>query len=720
MSITDQRAAAVAATIEKARGIVARMGVTRAALDELMPTLIALGGRGELFPPEHFRIPAGRANAIFHLAEDAAGSFALYGSAGLPGARQLPHDHTTWAVIAGIYGDEHNVFYRRSDDGSVAGRGALEKTGETTVRRGSACALMPDDFHTIETRGDGPKLHLHLYGRTLEDLPGRIGFESEAGGAYRQFMAKPEIVSPLVTASELREMLGDGAELALLDVREEGVFSRAHLLTAASVPLSRLEMRLDAIVPRRSSRIVLCDDDEVLAQRAAAVLRRFGYRSISVLAGGVGAWKAAGFELFSGVYVPSKAFGEFVEHECATPRIGAAELKAKLDAGEDVVVLDSRPMDEYRVMNIPGAADCPGAELVYRVHEVVQRPETLVVVNCAGRTRSIIGAQSLINAGIPNKVVALKNGTMGWHLAGLSLEHGSTRHAPAPGEAALAKARAAATRVAERVGVKRISAAEVDRMRADTSRTLYCFDVRSPDEYRAGHRAGFAGAPGGQLVQATDVYAAVRNARIVLADADGVRATMTASWLLQMGWPEVYVLDHAAPAGTLISGADVPRVLGLDGVKVEEIDAAALRRTLNAGDATVVDFATSLEYRAAHIPGAWFAVRSRLRDALGRIGPAKRLVFTSPDGTLARLATLDAAGLTDAPVAVLAGGTLAWRAAGLPLEDGNTRLAAETDDVYYKPYDRQAQIEQAMQDYLDWEVALVEPVKRESYLTFRV
>jgi 3-mercaptopyruvate sulfurtransferase SseA len=193
---------------------------------------------------------------------------------------------------------------------------------------------------------------------------------------------------------------------------------------------------------------------------------------------------------------------------------------------------------------------------------------------------------------------------------------------------------------------------------------------------------------------------------------------MTASWLLPMGWPEVYVLDHAAPTGALVSGSETPRILGLDGAKLDEIDAATLQQALSAGEATVVDFATSLEYRAAHIPGAWFAVRSRLRDALGRTGAAKRLVFTSPDGTVARLAALDAAGLTDAPVAVLAHGTQAWRAAGLPLEEGNTRLAAETDDVYYKPYDRQAQIEQAMQDYLDWEVALVEQVKRENYLTF--
>ncbi len=528
--------------------------------------------------------------------------------------------------------------------------------------------------------------------------------------------AEPPIAR--VDAAALRAMLADGRELALLDVREEGVFAQGHLLTAANLPLSHLEPRLARALPRRSTRIVLCDDDESLAERAAAVLRRAGCPDVAILAGGIGAWKAAGYQLFSGVHVPSKAFGEFVEHECGTPRIGAAELKARLDAGEDIVILDSRPMSEYRVMNIPGAADCPGAELVYRVHEVVRRPQTLVVVNCAGRTRSIIGAQSLINAGLPNQVMALKNGTMGWHLAGLQLEHGSTRHAPVPGPEALARARAAAERVARRFGVIRIDAAELAALRADPARTLYCFDVRSPEEYRDGHRAGFLSAPGGQLVQATDFYAPVRNARIVLADADGVRATMTASWLLQMGWREVYVLDHDAPGGAEETGDPPPRVPALAGAAIAETDAAALQRRLAAGEVTVVDFATSLEYRAGHVPGAWFAVRSRLAEALGRIGAAGAFVFTSPDGVLAKLAALDAATLTRTPVTVLRGGTGAWSAAGFPLESGTTRLASDTDDVYYKPYDRQAQIEQAMQDYLDWEVALVAQLEREDYLRF--
>ncbi|MGB5080877.1 MAG: rhodanese-like domain-containing protein, partial [Burkholderiales bacterium] len=274
------------------------------------------------------------------------------------------------------------------------------------------------------------------------------------------------------------------------------------------------------------------------------------------------------------------------------------------------------------------------------------------------------------------------------------------------------------SRVANRFGVRRISLDDLGQLRRDASRTLYCFDVRSPEEYRDGHLEGFDGAPGGQLVQATDRYAAVRNARIVLADFDGVRAIMTASWLLQMGWPEVFVLQ--APAGApLAKGAGSPRVLGPERTGVGEISAQALRPRLEAGEATVVDLATSIEYRDAHIPGAWFAVRSRLREALAKLGDARELVFTCPDGVLARLAAFDATSLTAIGVRALAGGTAAWRAAGFPLEAGTARLAGAADDIYYRPYDGRSQIEQAMKDYLDWETALVDQLAREPYLKFK-
>ena len=95
----------------------------------------------------------------------------------------------------------------------------------------------------------------------------------------------------------------------------------------------------------------------------------------------------------------------------------------------------------------------PGAELVLRIRDIAPSPETMVVVNCAGRTRSIIGAQSLINAGVPNKVVALRNGTMGWNLAGLTCDSGKARRAPEVSGDGLVWARSAAERVARRFGV---------------------------------------------------------------------------------------------------------------------------------------------------------------------------------------------------------------------------------------------------------------------------
>ena len=345
-----------------------------------------------------------------------------------------------------------------------------------------------------------------------------------------------------VDAPTLNRWLQDGDELAVLDAREQGVYFRSHLFHAACIPLSQLELVLPGSVPRRDTRVVWCDDgshDETggtLAQRAAATARELGWSNQHVLVGGIAGWAANGGELYSGVNVPSKAFGEFVEHTYGTPRITAAELNTMIDDGADIVVLDSRPLEEFRNMSIPSGIDCPGAELVHRVKEVVTDPETLVVVNCAGRTRSIIGSQSLINAGLENSVVALENGTMGWELAGFDVVRGHDAHAPDPGATSKEWAMSAVAEVAERFDVGRITIDELEQWQADTTRTTYLFDVRTPAEFAAGHLSGSRNAPGGQLVQATDEYAATRNARLILVDDNGVRATMTASWLRQLGW----------------------------------------------------------------------------------------------------------------------------------------------------------------------------------------
>ncbi len=337
-------------------------------------------------------------------------------------------------------------------------------------------------------------------------------------------------------------------------MREEGVFARRHLLLAASAPLSRLEIRVPLLVPRRSTRVVLCDGNEGLAQRAAAVLACNGYTDVTMLAGGVDAWAAAGYEVYSGINVPSKAFGEFVEHHENTPRMPAQEIKARVDAGESVVILDSRPLAEYTKMSIPGGIDCPGAELAFRVHDLIPSPDTLVVVNCAGRTRSIIGAQSLINAGIANRVVALKDGTMGWHLAGFELARGQAHGAPPPTSAGLSAARASAARVAKRFGVRYIDVAKVAEFARETG-SPHAVSLRralSPKNMRRDICTAPSTRPGGQLVQGTDAFAATRNARIVLIDDHGVRATMTASWLIQMGWQDVYVVETCPPVGAAV------------------------------------------------------------------------------------------------------------------------------------------------------------------------
>jgi len=721
MSITASRSQAVFQTVARVRAIERQHGVTREAIERIMAEVTALASRGELFPAEHFPVPAPKRGEVYRLSEDPDCRFALYASAGMPGKAQPPHNHTTWAVISGVFGDEHNVMFDRTDNRATAGQGTIRRSGELTVRKGNAVGFLPDDFHTIEVTGGKPALHLHMYGLSLEQLPGRIAFETTSGGGYSVFPASPTIAPPVMPAVELKAMLRAGAEFALLDVREEGEFAEGHLFWANSLPLSKLEMRIDALVPRRNAPIVLMDGgDGLLARKAGLELMHAGYGDISMLGGGLESWKAAGFEVFSGINVPSKAFGEIVEHHDDTPRLEASEIKQLVDSGRKMIILDSRPMDEFTRMSIPGGIDCPGAELVHRAFDLVPDPEIFVVVNCAGRTRSIIGAQSLINAGLPNKIVALENGTMGWHLAGLELERGATRFAAEPSAAGKAKARAAADKVAKRFGLSMIDRAGLARLEAESgARTLFKFDVRDPREYAAGHLAGFRAAPGGQLVQATDRYVGTLGARIVVACDTGTRAIMTASWLHQLGW-EVHVLDRALDGQALVTGVEPVLVPGLGTIACDYFDAVQLKSQLDRGDAVVIDLDTSLRYRAGHIPGAIWAMRGRLDRAMAKLTAGKTIVLTSSDGVLARLAVPELAKLTQGDPRVLIGGTRAWKSEGLALESGNTNLADETIDLWYRPYDKQSNVEQAMKDYLNWEVDLVAQVERDGDTRFRL
>jgi len=338
---------------------------------------------------------------------------------------------------------------------------------------------------------------------------------------------------PTVTPADIRRALLLREEIALLDLRYEAGFATGHPLFAANMAADRIEIEAETRLPRKDVAIVLYDDGEGLVVRGAESLAGLGYTHISALDGGLKAWRAAGYEVFEDVNSYSKAFGELVESRRHTPSLSADEVAKLIADKADIAILDVRRFDEYATMNIPGSVSVPGAELVLRAGQAAPSPDTTIIVNCAGRTRSIIGTQSLINAGVPNKVRALRNGTIGWTLARHTLDHGAERRGSIGSfEGGPANARD----VAYRAGVRHIGANEMAALLAQTDRTLYRFDVRDAEEYAAGHLPGFRHYPGGQLVQETDMAAPVRGARIVLTDDKGVRADMTASWLAQMGW----------------------------------------------------------------------------------------------------------------------------------------------------------------------------------------
>jgi rhodanese-related sulfurtransferase len=459
------------------------------------------------------------------------------------------------------------------------------------------------------------------------------------------------------------------------------------------------------------------------AYLAASRLIELGFSDVSVFARGLSAWAAAGGELFIDVNVPSKSFGELVESKVHTPSLSAEEVKALIDSQADVVILDARRYDEYNTMNIPTSTSCPGAELVLRVAELAPRPETRVIVNCAGRTRSIIGTQSLINARIPNQVSALRNGTIGWTLAGQALDRGQTRKYAEVSDQTQRSAGQRARDVADRAGVKRAIMDDLEAWRNQSDRTTYLFDTRSPEEFEAGHIPGFRSTPGGQLVQETEMVAPVRGARILLADIDGVRANMTASWLAQMAW-DVYVLDGVQASDFDEKGSWQAVMPDLPPVKTMSIDALLSKQQgllveaeVTVLDTLVIDLAKHAEYVRGHIPGARYVLRSQFKQALQDLPRANLYVLTCPDGAQSSFAFEEIKQLlqerSDAHVAVLTGGTNAWKMAGHALQAGPTHLISPPIDRYKRPYEGTGVAREAMQAYLDWEFGLVEQLGKD-------
>ncbi|NYT58302.1 sulfurtransferase [Alcaligenaceae bacterium] len=523
-----------------------------------------------------------------------------------------------------------------------------------------------------------------------------------------------------LNAYQLKDWIHDKDEVAVLDVREYGQFGEDHLFFAVSLPYSELELHLGRLVPRLGTRVALYGDQhtERAVRASAQAMERLSYSNVHILEGGIEAWKAAGFASFAGVNLPSKTFGEIAEHIYDTPHISASDLNALLnDSKQKVLVVDGRPVPEYKKMNIPSAICCPNGELALRIGKLAPDPDTTIVVNCAGRTRSIIGAQTLINLGIPNKVYALENGTQGWYLADLPLEHKSNRlYSQDIGVKDLPALRARSQALRHRFGIPLVDAATVqDWIRGET-RSVFLCDVRTDEEHaQADLPPTVQHAPGGQLIQATDQYVGVRKASIVLCDTDGIRAPVVASWLKQLGW-SVFLLEDTEGLQNLPEPARHQPVLKHTRV----LQAEHLPEFLvQSPDILLLDARPSLKFREASIAGARWITRPNVSTELAGLSNRSAVLMGEDINRLSLLAhELEANDYTNIHICVVG--------EGFPQDTGLQVVSQEhmpdesCIDYLFFVHDRHDGNKAAARKYLEWETTLVAQIDERERGTFAI
>lgn len=524
-----------------------------------------------------------------------------------------------------------------------------------------------------------------------------------------------------IGSRELRNQLDSDAQIGVIDVREPQDFVDGHIPESTPVPRRKLEFSLPKVVPNREAVVVLCDDMGERAPLDAEWLSFLGYEDVRYLAGGMDAWVDEGLEIIeaidtvpaTGSNVPSKDFGEKIQALEDIPQLTPEELDERLRTdGEDILVTDVRTPTEHSSATIPGSINVEGVDLARYIDILREDPDQPVVVHCAGRTRSIIGTATLRRLGFTN-VYELENGTMGWKLAGYELEEGAERHVTEmdKNDEYAEEIRDSAFDLLDEHDIPRLSHEEFRAVQTDKDETVYAIDVRTSDEYEAGHVPGTISIPGGQAIQTADEHIAVRNGTIVLISDQHVRASIVAFWFAEMGFPNVTILDEGVTGWMengreLVEGPDRNEPVGMDAVRgiVEMIDPT----TLSTLDATVIDIDYSENYSHQHVPGAKWVSRYDLERTIegNRTFVDGPLVLTCQHGEYAMYAAAAIEHELDHDeVYALDGGVEAWTNAGLSTESGTREMRFTPRDVVEAPYE---QGRNAMRSYLEWEEELGE------------
>ncbi|MBY2925021.1 thiosulfate sulfurtransferase [Rhizobium leguminosarum] len=356
------------------------------------------------------------------------------------------------------------------------------------------------------------------------------------------------MIQKTISPDTFRNWLADGEELAVFDIRDPAAVGYASPLFATNLPAEFVESEIGRFVPRTVVRTVLADGGDGAAALLAEKLGKAGWANVFALDGGIPAWTAKAEASLPTFDTPGVDFSLAVRDEKNTPVILAEELKRLRDAGEDVVVIDTRTVAEFSRDHVPGAVSVPGAELLLRFKDVVPSDKTKVVVSCAGLPRAILGAQTLIDAKVPNQVAYLHDGTKAWTGAGLELETGRTRVYGGASPAALDFAREHLQALSADDGFPEIDVATARKWAHDPGRTTYLLDVRTPEEFEKSHLDGTLSSEGGQLLGVAYRTIAVRGARVVLIDDSlGVRARTVAHWLQRRGFEiAILLVDFSA------------------------------------------------------------------------------------------------------------------------------------------------------------------------------